>query len=439
MKSKAESMDTANMDKQAESIRANILVVDDDPTNLKILGALLQPHYAVSAAPSGARALEIAVAMPKPDLILLDVLMPGMDGFAVLARLRADPASRDIPVVFVTGMDAAEDEERGLELGAVDYIAKPYRPHIVLARVRTQLELKRARDRLAQQNVFLEAELARRLKENQQVEFQLLQSEKLAAIGQLAAGIVHEINSPVGFVASNLVTLGAYLDDLFRVLDAYEALEGDCASSEATIAAMRELKRDRNIGLLRVDSVDLLSESREGLARVTKIVSDLRNFSRAESADWQWADPRKGLDATLNIVWNEIKYHCVLRKDYGDLPEIYCIPSQIDQVFLNLLVNAAQAIPGKGEIAIRTGEVGGEVFIAISDTGTGIPAEILPRLFEPFFTTKPVGKGTGLGLSIAYGIVQSHGGRIEVESGEGKGSTFTVWLPVAPPAGTARL
>lgn len=423
-----------NMDKQIETPQARILVVDDNPIDSTVLCRILSTHYNVLAAPSGERALQIALTVPQPDLILLDVVMQGMSGYDVLARLRGNPATRDIPLIFVTGLDSAEDEERGLKLGAVDYISKPCRAPIVLARVRTRLELKRARDSLANQNAYLEAEVARRMQENQQVQLQLLQSEKMAAIGQLAAGITHEINNPVGFVSSNLGSLERYMRDIFELLDAYEALEKICPDGNTALAEVRELKQQKNIGFLRTDLVQLITETRQGLTRVSKIVSDLKNFSRTESNDWQWADLHSELDSTLNIVWNEIKYHCTLNKDYGDLPKIYCIPSQINQVLLNLLVNAAQAIPEKGEITIRTGHAGDEAFIAIADTGTGIPAENLPKLFEPFFTTKPVGKGTGLGLSISYGIVQKHGGRIEVESAEGKGTTFTVWLPIKPPA-----
>jgi signal transduction histidine kinase len=422
-----------NTDHFAKTSRARILVVDDDPFNLKILAKLLQPHHDVLTASCGEDALGLAANIPQPDLILLDVLMPDMDGYAVLASLRENPATRDIPVIFITGLDSAEDEQRGLELGAVDYIAKPYRQPIILARIQTRLELSHVRDRLAHQNVYLEAELARRLQESQQVEVQLLQSEKLAAIGLLTAGLAHEINNPLGFVSSNLGSLDLYLGDIFELLDAYAELEGICAADAAVLLKVRKIKQQKDIGFLRTDVVNLLAESKQGLGRVAKIVSDLKNFSRAESNDWQLADLHQGLDSTLNIVWNEIKYRSTLNKDYGDIPEVYCIASQLNQVFLNLLVNAAQAIPEKGEITIRTGQQDGEVFIAISDTGTGIPAGNLSRLFEPFYTTKPVGKGTGLGLSISYSIVQKHRGRIEVDSTPGKGTTFTVWLPIKPP------
>lgn len=417
--------------------RANILLVDDDPSNLVTLGNLLDAHYDILAAPSGERALQIASGTPRPDLILLDVLMPDMDGYAVLARLSANPATHGIPVIFVTGLDSSEEEEKGLELGAVDYIAKPYRPPIILARIRAQLELKRARDWLANQNEYLGAELNRRLKENQQAQSQLLQSEKLAAIGQLAAGVAHEINNPVGYVTSNLGVLDSYMQDTFELLDAYSALEEACPTDTVALTTIRRIKQEQDSDSVRQDIVQLIAESRQGLQRISKIVGDLKNFARVESEEWQETNLHDGLDSTLNIVWNEIKYHCTVHKHYGDLPVIICISSQINQVLLNLLVNAAQAITGKGEITIRTGLGKDEVFISISDTGSGISTEVLPRLFEPFFTTKPIGKGTGLGLSIAYGIVKKHGGRIEVDSALGKGTTFTVWLPLKPPTGDA--
>ena len=422
-------MDT---DKPMETTRARILAVDDDPGNLGILGRLLHPQYEVMAAPSGERALQIAAGEPQPDLILLDVLMPGMDGYDVLARLRDHPTTRDIPVIFVTGLDSAEEEGRGLELGAVDYITKPYRPPVVLARVHTHLELKRARDWLANQNVYLETELARRQKENESIQRHLLQSDKLAAIGQLAAGVAHEINNPIGFVTSNIGSLDRYVRDLLEILDAYAGLEGAVAADGPALAALRELKQQKNLDFLRDDIQQLIAESQEGLQRVGKIVQDLKSFARVDEANWQWADLRGGLESTLNMIWNELKYHCTVHKDYGDLPQVWCLPSQLNQVFMNLLVNAGQAIVGKGYISIRTGQRGEEVFVAIADTGAGISPENQRRLFEPFFTTKPVGKGTGLGLSLAFSIVQKHGGRIEVDSTLGKGTSFTVWLPVKP-------
>lgn len=252
---------------------------------------------------------------------------------------------------------------------------------------------------------------------------QLLQSEKMASIGQLAAGVAHEINNPIGFINSNLGTLQRYVDDLLRLVDAYD---GDVDDG-------RKVAKEIDLAFLRQDIVSLVGESRDGVMRVKRIVQDLREFSHVDEAEWQWTAINKGLESTLNVVWNEVKYKAEVVKEYGDLPEVYCLPHQLNQVFMNLLVNAAQAIEGRGVITLRTRQEGEGVQIEVADTGKGIPAEILPRIFDPFFTTKPVGKGTGLGLSLAYGIVEKHKGRIEVESEEGKGATFRVWLPLSGP------
>jgi len=265
---------------------------------------------------------------------------------------------------------------------------------------------------------------------------QLLQSEKMAAIGNLAAGVAHEINNPVGYVNSNLGTLEKYLADIFAVMDKYEAVEKD----NSLLEELHQLKQKIDIGYLRKDIGALIAESHHGLERVKRIVLDLKNFSRADThEEWAQADLNQGMETTLNVVWNELKYKCEVVKEYGQLPEIYCLPAQLDQVFLNLLVNAAQAIETRGKITIRTGQEDGKVWVEVSDTGKGIPPENIPHLFEPFFTSKPVGQGTGLGLSVSYSIVEKHHGKIEVHSEVDKGSTFRVWLPVQQPAseGTA--
>lgn len=267
-------------------------------------------------------------------------------------------------------------------------------------------------------------EVNQRLKEAQS---QLLQSEKMASIGQLAAGVAHEINNPVGYVYSNLGSLDMYLGDLMRLIEAGEALAAGTGSAEAFDTVRREIDLD----FLREDILMLMRESREGLDRVKKIVQDLKDFSRVDqSEEWQWANLQDGLDSTLNIVNNEIKYKATVERRYATLPPIECLPSQLNQVFMNLLVNAAQAIPDHGTITVETGAGEEEVWVAVSDTGCGIPEAIRTRIFEPFFTTKPVGKGTGLGLSLSYSIVQKHGGRIEVDSRPGEGTTFRVSLPV---------
>ncbi|WP_291991499.1 PAS domain S-box protein [Candidatus Accumulibacter sp. ACC003] len=256
---------------------------------------------------------------------------------------------------------------------------------------------------------------------------QLLHAEKMAAIGQLAAGVAHEVNNPLGFVLSNLEMLGEYTMKLLRLVDAYE--EDSSRSSEGA-ARIEEIKGEIAYAALRKDVMALLGESREGLERVRRIVLDLRDFSRPGDSNWQWCDLHQGLESTLNIVWNEIKYKSKVDKRYGKLPEIYCIPPQINQVLMNLLVNAAQAIEGYGRITISTACDAETVWIEIHNTGQGIAPEDLPHVFEPFFTTKPVGQGTGLGLSLSFGIVQRHHGRIEVRSDVAEGCCFRVTLPI---------
>ena len=272
---------------------------------------------------------------------------------------------------------------------------------------------------------------------NQKLQFaqdQLVQSEKLASIGQLAAGVAHEINNPVGYVFSNFGTLTKYLDDLFRMLAAYEAAEPLLAGTPAA-ASLAALKKEIELDYLKDDVPQLMAESREGITRVRKIVQDLKDFSHVDARlEWEWADLHRGIDSTLNIVNNEIKYKADVVKAYGTLPEVQCLPSELNQVFMNLLVNAAHAVnKGRGTIHIRTGTEADSAWVEIEDDGSGIAKENLTRIFDPFFTTKPVGKGTGLGLSLSYGIVKKHHGRLEVDSEVGRGTRFRLTIPVCQP------
>jgi PAS domain S-box-containing protein len=281
----------------------------------------------------------------------------------------------------------------------------------------------------------IDAELLNRNKELTEVneklfqaQEQLLQSEKMASLGQLAAGVAHEINNPVGFVNSNLGSLQRYVEELFQMLSAYEAREDEFKAE--TLFTLNKLKQEIDISFLREDVVTLLAESMDGMQRVKRIVQDLKNFSHVDESEKQWANLEHGLDSTLNMARNEIKYKAEVIKEYGGIPEIECIPSQLNQVFMNLIVNAAHAIEGRGTITVRTGVNQQQVWVEVSDTGSGISKEHLPRIFDPFYTTKPVGKGTGLGLSLSYGIIQRHHGSIDVSSEPGKGSSFRVHLPI---------
>lgn len=269
-------------------------------------------------------------------------------------------------------------------------------------------------------------ELIKKLEDTQG---QLLQSEKMASVGQLAAGVAHEINNPIGFINSNLGSLKVQVESLLAVIAAYEKTESALAAQPELLESVRRAKEQADLDYLREDIGNLIDESREGVVRVKRIVDNLKDFSRVDLSEWHFANLEQGLESTLNIVWNEIKYKAEVVKDYAGLPEIECIASQINQVFMNLLVNAAFAIEERGIITLRTGFDADEVWVEVEDTGVGIRPEHLARIFEPFFTTKPIGKGTGLGLSLAYGIVQRHHGRLDVRSELGRGTTFRVSLP----------
>lgn len=290
-----------------------------------------------------------------------------------------------------------------------------------------QLELTRLNE-LLEEEKSAQARLITRLEEAQA---QLLQSEKMAAIGQLAAGVAHEINNPIGFVSSNVNSLRGYLADLFALIKAYEqACDSEHAQAHPELAVLRE---SMDYTFLRQDIDELLLESVDGLDRVRRIVKDLREFSHVDSGEWQLADLHKGLDSTLNVIWNEVKFKAQVIKYYGEIEPVECMGSQINQVFLNLIINASHAVGAEGEIIISSGRDGEGVFIEVSDNGHGIPVDIQNRIFEPFFTTKPVGMGSGLGLSLSYNIVVKHHGKLTVESEPGRGSCFRMWLPLRQP------
>ena len=254
---------------------------------------------------------------------------------------------------------------------------------------------------------------------------QLLQSEKLAAIGQLAAGVAHEINTPIGYVFSNLKTLSGYVQDLLQIIDAID--------DSASLEALRQLKHNLEYDYIRSDVEALITESEDGIDRIKKIITSLKDFSHTDEEAFRLADLHRGLETTLNVVNNELKYKAEVLKEYGELPEVECIPSQINQVMMNLLVNAAHAIDDFGRITLRSGQQADWVWLEVEDSGRGIEPHLLNRIYEPFFTTKPLGQGTGLGLSLSYNIVHKHNGRIETFSKPGQGTRFRVWLPSRQP------
>jgi len=405
----------------------SVLLVDDTLTNLELLGFILRPHYRVRAVTSGAKALA-AIAAELPDLVLLDVMMPEMDGFEVLRRMRAEPASARVPVVFVTAATDEVDEQRGFDSGAADYIHKPLVPAVVLARVRAQLEAHAARELLRQANVRLAGTVTAGAHALEQAQRRLLQAEKLTAMGMLAAGVAHELNNPITYVTTNLESLRDYVAGLRQVLAAYEAVAARHGGDG--FAGVREAKERVGFDALEDDLPALLDETADGVARIRTIVADLRGFSRADD-DWQTFELHPILDSALNIARHELKYRCTVDKHYGELPPVRGVAGRLAQVFVNLVVNAAQAIEESGRITITTRRLDDtRVVVQVADTGKGIPPDVLPHIFEPFFTTKPTGKGTGLGLPTVQQIVERHGGRIDVGTRVGEGTTFSVVLPI---------
>jgi signal transduction histidine kinase len=394
----------------------------------------------------GLAKLTAALASARPyAMAFVDMRMPpGWDGVETIEHLwQKDPC---LQIVICTAYSDYSWDEVLNRLDAHDrllILKKPF-DNIEVRQLASTLTAKWEMGRLAkmqmesledavrqrtneltQTNQALEAGITAR----KQLEGQLVQSEKLASIGQLAAGVAHEINNPIGYIFSNFGTLERYLDSLFALLGAVESMTD---AGDAAMEKVKGLCSQYELEFLREDIPILMRESKEGIARVRQIVQDLKDFSRVDAAqEWQWANLHHGIDSTLNIVASEIKYKANVVKEYGQLPDIECLPSQLNQVVMNLVVNAAHAINGeRGVITVRTGVEGEIVWLEVSDTGCGMSPETMARVFDPFFTTKPVGKGTGLGLSLSYGIVQKHSGRIEVKSTLGEGTTFRVALPV---------
>ncbi|MEB3245043.1 MAG: ATP-binding protein [Vampirovibrionales bacterium] len=280
-------------------------------------------------------------------------------------------------------------------------------------------------------------QLAAELSERHKLEGQLVQSEKMASLGQLAAGVAHEINNPIGFVMSNLCTLSEYLQFFKQLLgyyDTLDALQDDAAQAAILRAKIEKFKAEEDIGFILEDLDAILGESKEGVERIKEIVQNLKSFSRVDETEQREANINECLETTLKIVWNELKYKCQIEKHYQTLPLLTCHAGQLNQVFMNLLVNAAQAMPEQGVIRISTRADATFIYIEIQDNGRGISPETLPQIFDPFFTTKPVGSGTGLGLSIVYGIIQKHQGDIDVKSELGQGTTFLIKLPLVQSA-----
>lgn len=415
-------------DQIAASHGDQLLLVDDSPMNLDTLLATLGDNYDLRVAIDGQSALALLETGYHPDLILLDVMMPDLDGYKVCSQLKEDDKTCDIPIIFLTALDSDEDEAKGLELGAVDYITKPFSPAIVRRRVQSQLELKHHREHLEHLVAQKTRELVETYADLKKVHNQMLEQEKMASIGQLAAGVAHEINNPAGFIGSNLGSLQKYVNKLIEGLAFMEQSLKKIDNAELQ-AEVKTKKRQLKLDFVQEDINDLINESKDGIDRIATIVRNLKSFSRAKSDKQEPIDLQEALESAINIAWNEIKYKAKVKKEYQTLPLVTCFPQQLGQVFVNLLVNAAQAIEDQGVITLKTRREKNWAVVEICDTGSGITEEHLAKLFEPFFTTKEVGKGTGLGLSICHDIIQKHHGLIEVDTTPGIGTCFTIKLP----------
>lgn len=416
-----------------------VLLVEDDRTQaMFIKQALLKSGspYSVFIARTGDGCL--AEDFTSIDIVLVDYHLPDMSGIDLL---RALLKKKDLPILMVTGVNTWQTIREAIQNGASDYIIKTgnYYQTIPFA-IDKSIEihkLKMERKRMEESLQLRNRELEKAYADLKNVQSQLLQSEKMASIGQLAAGVAHEINNPMGFINSNLSTLDGYIQDIKALLEKFkpmaEHIRAEPIDITPLIASGQAL--DQHAQAIHLDAIledlkDIISESKEGASRVTAIVRNLKDFSHIDKATQQFSNINAGLKSTLTIVRNELKYKAQVIEEYGDIPELWCYPQQLNQVFMNILINAGQAILERGTITIKTYQEGENIVAEIRDTGCGIPNEYLSRIFEPFFTTKEVGKGTGLGLSISYGIVQKHDGQIEVRSRVNGGTTFCIILPI---------
>lgn len=461
---------------------ADLLVVDDTPDNLRLLSTMLSEQgYKVRKVMSGPLALRV-VSVASPDLILLDINMPQMNGYEVCEKLKGDPKTSDIPVIFISALDDVWDKVRAFEVGGVDYITKPFQCEEVLARVKNQLTLRWFSKQLSDQNTRLQQEICERqqvenalrqsearereksqaieltLSELRRTQSQLIQSEKMSSLGQIVAGVAHEINNPVGFIYSNLFIARQYFQDLCHIVENYQKV---CPDSTPEIQA---IMAEIDFNFLREDWPKLINSMKAGAERIQEMVLSLQNFSRLNKSDCKSVDIHEGINNTLQLLQYRFKAEITnnsvtqseieVIKQYGQLPPVTCYGSLLNQVFMNLLLNAIDALDNQSpprRITIRT-EVGTGawkediqkennpqykekipqyVVIRIADNGSGMSENVQKQIFDPFFTTKAVGSGRGLGLAICYQVVvEKHHGQIHCVSAPRAGTEFIVQIPI---------
>lgn len=417
-----------------------VLIADDDAVSrLRLQKLVASWDYAVVAAQDGNEALEILKSEDGPKLAVLDWMMPGMDGIDVVREVRKFRRGSPPYLILLTSLNSTDDTVRGLEAGANDYIKKPFKPQEFHARLEAGCRIVQLQTALDER--ISDAE--KTLQERKLLEIELRHAQKLEAVGSLAAGIAHELNTPIQFVGDNTRFLQESFGAMQRLIAKYRELYAAVVSGEVSqemIESVKQTEEAEEADYLREEVPAAFTQTLDGVNRVATIVRAMKEFAHPAQAEKSAADLKKALSNTLIVARNEIKYVADVATDLGEIPSVLCNLGDINQVFLNLLVNAAHAIAdavketgGRGLITVRTRQEDDRVVISFSDTGCGIPPHIRNRIFEPFFTTKEVGRGTGQGLAIARSIVvDKHGGNLTFESEVGKGTTFFIRLPINP-------
>ncbi|MCG5057209.1 MAG: hybrid sensor histidine kinase/response regulator [Limnoraphis sp. WC205] len=429
-----------------------ILIVDDSPIHLKVLSeSLIEAGYEVAVALNGETAFQQALDDP-PDLILLDIQMPRMDGFKTCQKLKDHPSTQRIPIIFMTALSDISSKIKGLKMGAVDYLTKPFQQEEVLARIGVHLQIKKLTQSLLEKNLLLD-QLNQKLKhlilekddQLQQVQVKLIQADKLSSMGQMLAGITHEINNPLGFVIGNVNQVDEFLQDLLTHLELYQKFYPN------PVPEIEYHAEEIDINFLMADLPEMIASIKQGAILIREISTSIRIVSRIDGPTKVLFNIHDGIDSTLLILKHRLQPNAdhpeiKIKKQYGILPQIEGFPGQLNQVFMNLIANAIDAVeesnqgktykeimdhPNLITISTELTPDQTQVLIRITDNGVGMSEEVCSQLFDPFFTTKPVGKGTGLGLSISYQIVvEKHGGTIECHSQPRKGTEFIIKIPI---------
>ena len=413
----------------ADRAERSILIVDDEESVRWLFADCLGARYYCATAANAEEALA-CLARESFALVLADVSMPGLSGVELLRRVVAQYP--DTAVVMISGVDRTQRVLDAVRLGAFDYLLKPIDLHVLELAVERALERRQLLNDARRYKQDLErrnAELARRKTELERLQAQIVHSEKMASLGQLAAGVAHELNNPAGFIYGNMDFLAEAVASVERLLTVYDSAH----LSEATRAQVEALKDEIDYQNTLSDLRSIVIDCREGAERIRSVVQNLRTFSRLDEAEFKQVDIHEGIDSTVRLLSRYYSSGRVeLAREYGELPLVDCYAGQLNQVWMNLLVNAAQAVEqaGGGRVLIQTSVEREAVVVAITDDGVGIAPEHVRKVFDPFFTTKPVGEGTGLGLSVTYSIVERHGGFIRVRSRPGQGTTFVVGLPM---------